>query len=138
MEHSGFAMFKARLGEVCREVERKGGIGLGVRERMLLIMLPLMCNDIGCTRFDLRAIRSRIFPEAGVWLSTLGWALRRLEKRRLVTIFKAYGGGRYIYLDYMKRLQSETIETIPAEPMPPWIECVKTGKGSYKVIQYDK
>jgi hypothetical protein len=119
-------------------LERKGGIGLGVLERTLLFMLPLVCNELGCARMDLRAIRSRIFPEAGVWLFMLRKALKSLERRKLVSLFMAHGGGMHIHLDFMKEFLPETVEVMPNAPLPPWIDCVKTDDGSFKVIHFDK
>lgn len=88
MKVDGFALLRQELGRVVHAFERGMGLGLGVVERLLLLCLPTICDELGCVRFDLRMIRVAIFPETGISLARVWLALKRIEKRKLVSIFR--------------------------------------------------
>ena len=82
MEVSGFA-FQVRVWKAVEAVEKKG-LGLGVTERLMLLALPLLCDGLGCVRYDLRTIRKVVFPETGISLFRIRLALKRVEDRKSV------------------------------------------------------
>ncbi len=130
-------MFKREFGRVLDAVERKG-LGHGVAERLLLLFLPQLCDDLGCVRYDLRAIRKCVFPETGISLARIWLAFKRIEKRKLISIFWTNDKLGMIYLDYLGNIISDRLDSLPDTPLPPWIEVVRLENGEFKIVRTDK
>lgn len=136
MEVSGFA-FQVRVWKVVEAVEKKG-LGLGVTERLMLLALPLLCDGLGCVRYDLRAIRKSVFPETGISLFRIRLALKRVEKRKLVSIFWTNDQLGMICLDYLKETLPERLDSLPDTPLPPWVDVVRLEDGGFKIVRTDR
>jgi hypothetical protein len=134
----GFALLRQELGRVVHAFERGMGLGLGVVERLLLLCLPTICDELGCVRLDLRMIRVAIFPETGISLARIWLALKRIEKRKLVSIFWTNDKIGLVCLEYLKDMMQDRLDSLPDTPLPPWIDIVKLGDGSFKVARTDK
>lgn len=43
-----------------------------------------------------------------------------------------------VCLEYLKDMMQERLDSLPDTPLPPWIDIVKLGDGSFKVARTDK
>lgn len=123
------------VGDLNELINKKGALGLGLVERMLLLYLPHIVDDYGCILLDLRRIRHQVFPESGVSLIRISFAFLRLSKRGMIRIFKTNFGTKIVYTKYLEELMPDSTCNKPSLPLPDFLDWIVQADGSVKILR---
>ena len=123
------------VGDFNELINKKGALGLGLVERMILLFLPQLVDDYGCLLLDFRRIRHHIFPDSGVTLTRVWFAFYRLSKRGLIRIFKTNCRKRIVYAKYLEGLMPDSTNNKPSLPLPDFLDWVVQDDGSIKIVR---